>query len=1115
MGNEQSTGNEPVTTNTGQDLNKFGAATVAFDDMIVQVGRGIARAQEMMDLSQIEFQKKVVRAFQEGKLKRLNLNPSNAYAIPETSLNIKVGMSMQFPEDGGEPTLSAVPLNAGSTSQNDINIEAATEIKLKFVSVPSSKEPPGPQPSALSKQQAVTMASEELSVKEIVGDGTGYTLVIDYAEDARLWHVAWLKAKEPEVVVFIDDRKSKVLDVIYKVLPPVPDDVANIGEPSVKEVIPAEGIRGEKIDLIGDNFLTLSGQTILTVDGNPVPMIRHTMEGITFKVPAWSVRGDIEVITPFGRTGESGRGLLTPLPSFKSFQPAKGRYDANLMKGTKLTIYGDNFRAGCNIRFATGVFGKNPKVLSSSAMEVEVPDGAATGPLTLTFGNYEQALTTIFAMLPTIEGFTPKQARVGEEVVITGTRLESVDEIVIGKSIILRADFVFHVSTQIRFIVPSDARDGRLILREENSGQLFDTSSQNVFYVIPRIAGFNNTIVSPGEFLTIAGEGLDTDPRMMTILFEGERGITMAEVIAVSEDRKFLTVRVPDDAVTGFVRLIRKRVYSGFAPEDTSSISKNKITVLKRDGLPADVMLEERFTSDLSKWKAEAGQWTIDTGALVCKQTGRLAFFFSESPSELFVYIDILNAEVFGFSFLSAADPSPLQLWISMSSQTSTLTWSKSEVAGEPKVLAGMTLPFFSGKNYFVQIKISQGKITLFIDQEEIHSFDWAGAGTLTNVSLLSNSEKQGWDNVLLLKKDYLRIPEPDFYRFGEVPESSPIPEVIIEKFLPENGAIGTEVTITGSGFLDVRAFYFGSIQATTKTVTNVSAVVVVPEGATTGTIEAEVRGGHRISSGEKEFVLPPAVTSLVPAKVMAGSELNIIGVNLPAFPEETQVKILGMDAEVLSASHSLVRVRIPDVRGSGLVSIGGYGFTALSPVTLEVIREQIVLDLLADAENATWKTNNGSVVFGAPGEGSDGIVAVRKSERMEDGNTYSPVLYLHPPAPSGRALRGEYPMTKIPQGRMEMRLALGMLWTAAPIADDITEVDGVIFEVSFMPAGESEIPLLPKSACVHDGSIEHFVIDASDIAGKDGQLILSVFPGRNGLRDDTAVLSAKLVVLS
>ena len=132
----------------------------------------------------------------------------------------------------------------------------------------------------------------------------------------------------------------------------------------------------------------------------------------------------------------------------------------------------------------------------------------------------------------------------------------------------------------------------------------------------------------------------------------------------------------------------------------------------------------------------------------------------------------------------------------------------------------------------------------------------------------------------------------------------------------------------------------------------------------------------------------------------------------------------------------------------------------------------------------------------------------------MEDDNSYGPVVYVRPPEPSRRALRGVYPIQDIPEGRLELRLEMGMLWSAAPSAEEVAEADGVIFEVGFIASGNSEeISLLPRTTCIHDGLLEHYLIDANVIAGKRGQLVVSVFPGRNGLRDDSALVSGELVL--
>ncbi len=82
---------------TYSGLEKYRETAIAFDDHIVQVGRAIALAQEGMDLHQSDFQREVARAYQEGRLRRLDITPLNAYMMPETMLYLKIGLSMRSP----------------------------------------------------------------------------------------------------------------------------------------------------------------------------------------------------------------------------------------------------------------------------------------------------------------------------------------------------------------------------------------------------------------------------------------------------------------------------------------------------------------------------------------------------------------------------------------------------------------------------------------------------------------------------------------------------------------------------------------------------------------------------------------------------------------------------------------------------------------------------------------------------------------------------------------------------------------------------------------------------------------------------------------------------------
>ena len=63
----------------------------------------------------------------------------------------------------------------------------------------------------------------------------------------------------------------------------------------------------------------------------------------------------------------------------------------------------------------------------------------------------------------------------------------------------------------------------------------------------------------------------------------------------------------------------------------------------------------------------------------------------------------------------------------------------------------------------------------------------------------------------------------------------------------------------------------------------------------------------------------------------------------------------------------------------------------------------------------------------------------------------------------------------------------------------------------SYESGGAAAISVLTEPT-FFDGSLERYVIDAGALAGKYGKVVVSIFPGRSGLRDDAAVVAGRLV---
>ena len=287
------------------------------------------------------------------------------------------------------------------------------------------------------------------------------------------------------------------------------------------------------------------------------------------------------------------------------------------------------------------------------------------------------------------------------------------------------------------------------------------------------------------------------------------------------------------------------------------------------------------------------------------------------------------------------------------------------------------------------------------------------------------------------------------------------------------------------------------------------------PDEAHSGPIEARGRGGA-VTTTDHAFLLPPRCVNLVPTPVLVGTELLLSGTNLPVALEEVRVEVLGspgaggfgrpLDAGRPRSGRLGDRRRLRPLRRlhrHGAPAAGG------SP-------RAVVQNLVAAAPQAAWSTSAGLVPFGsvpdstAPGVQSRARRAPGRRPGLQSGALPAPALACA--ARVARRLPGDrragHRQARAAAGdghALERRTAAGR-----PGRSRRSALRG------FFPFDRDgkEIALLPRSACVFDGSLERYVLDAGALASKRGQVVLSIFPGRSGFRDDAAVAAARLVQL-
>ncbi len=131
------------------------------------------------------------------------------------------------------------------------------------------------------------------------------------------------------------------------------------------------------------------------------------------------------------------------------------------------------------------------------------------------------------------------------------------------------------------------------------------------------------------------------------------------------------------------------------------------------------------------------------------------------------------------------------------------------------------------GFNSASAVKFGSGSATFTVTNDNYLTATVPTAGTTGNVTVTESG------GTLTCKQQYKVLP-------------------VLTSFNPTSGPVGTQVTITGSGFIGTKTVTFNGVKATGFTVNNAgtSITVNVPSGATTGKIKITTPGGTATSSG-------------------------------------------------------------------------------------------------------------------------------------------------------------------------------------------------------------------------------------------------------------------------
>jgi hypothetical protein len=293
---------------------------------------------------------------------------------------------------------------------------------------------------------------------------------------------------------------------------------------------------GTVITVRGTGFGSSQKTGWISCGGNPAKVVSWSDTAVRFQVPsAMRVPGYVGVVV--GAVVSNGLYFAPyDAPVVTDITPHEGPV------GTDVTFIGRSFgakRGSGWVAFA----GAAAQVVSWSDTRIvaTVPKGAIPGYAGVV-ANGLSSNGVFYAPYgyPVITAVTPRHALVGETVTVRGRNFgPATGSLTLGGK---RVSTLTWTQDSITFVVPRDADSGYV-----GVGKSAGVSNGVFMTIAPRLSGVSGWWGSPGDLVTLDGEGFGDAPGRYGVLFAGRP----APVVEWSDTR--IVARVPADGETGYV----------------------------------------------------------------------------------------------------------------------------------------------------------------------------------------------------------------------------------------------------------------------------------------------------------------------------------------------------------------------------------------------------------------------------------------------------------------------------------------------------------------------------------------------------------------------------------
>ena len=655
--------------------------------------------------------------------------------------------------------------------------------------------------------------------------------------------------------------------------------------PSITSLNPTSGAVGTSVTIAGANFGGLQGSSTVTFNGTAATPTSWSASSITVNVPSGATSGNA-IVTVGGVQSNSVSFTVTPPPpSITSLSPTSGPV------GTTVTIFGANFSnaGGTSTVTFNGAFAGGG-TWTSSYITVQVPGGATTGNVVVTVnGVASNGVAFVVTPPPTITSLSPTIGLVGTSVVISGANFGASQ----GTSTVTfngtASTPTSWSATSIAVSVPTAASTGNVVV---TVGGVATNGAP--FTVIPSITSLNPSS-GPGTIsVTITGNGFGAA--------QGGSSVTFGGIAAtpISWSNTSIVVPVPNNGTAGTVTVFvtvggvaSNSVNFTVTPiintiSPTSAQVGAAVTISGTNFGPVQNSSTVTFSGIAAtpiSWSSTSIVAPVPTGAV----TGNVIVTVGGQVSNAFTFI------------LTGPPPN-----------ISTLTPNNGPVGTSVNI---------AGANFGA----SQGTSTItFNGVSAATASSWSASSITVSVppgattgSVIVTVGGQASDALTFT----VTVPGPS-----------------ISALTPNNGPVGTSVTIAGSNFgasQGTSTVTFNGVSAGTASSWSASTITVnVPSGATTGNVVVTANG---VASNSVNFTVPapaPNILSVAPSNGPVGASVTIAGANFGAPQGTSTITFNGVSAGTATNwSGSSMTVNVPPgaTTGNVVVSVGGQTSNGLS----------------------------------------------------------------------------------------------------------------------------------------------------------------------------------------